>query len=104
MVSRLLRRVRRPSLPTAISLLALSIVLTGTAFAATGQLVNIVDGSNPANVAKVDSTGQLKTAAAVTGTVGVTGNVGVLAPAKPWFNMESVFPGGTEYALTPATT
>jgi hypothetical protein len=59
----MLRRVRgrAPSLPTAISLLALAIVLTGTAFAATGQIVNIADPSNAAHVAKVDVNGALRT-------------------------------------------
>lgn len=54
-------RLRAPSLPTAISLLALAIVLTGTAFAATGQIVNIADPSNSAHVAKVDANGALHT-------------------------------------------
>ncbi|HEX8102627.1 MAG TPA: hypothetical protein VF533_08455 [Solirubrobacteraceae bacterium] len=60
MVRRALRRLRVPSLPTAISLLALSIVVTGTAFAATGQLVNIADGSNAARLAHVSSTGSVQ--------------------------------------------
>ncbi|HEX8102937.1 MAG TPA: hypothetical protein VF533_10005 [Solirubrobacteraceae bacterium] len=49
-----------PSLPTAISLLALSIVVTGTAFAATGQIVNIADGSNVARIAHVSPTGSVQ--------------------------------------------
>jgi hypothetical protein len=56
-----LRRLRPPSTGTAIGLLALSIAVTGTAFAATGQLVNIADGTTAANVAKVDPTGALNT-------------------------------------------
>ncbi|HEX8102053.1 MAG TPA: hypothetical protein VF533_05550 [Solirubrobacteraceae bacterium] len=54
------RRLRVPSLPTAISLLALSIAVTGTAWAATGQLVNIADGTNAARLAKVSQYGSLQ--------------------------------------------
>lgn len=51
---------RRPTLPTAISLLALAVASTGTAVAATtGQLVNITDPSTAANKARVDGTGRL---------------------------------------------
>jgi hypothetical protein len=53
-------------MPTAISLLALSIAVTGTAWAATGQLVNIADPTAAGNIAKVDSTGALKTTAPAT--------------------------------------
>jgi hypothetical protein len=53
----------RPSMPTAISLLALSIVLTGTAWAATGQLVNIIDPHTAGHVARVDKNGGVRTSA-----------------------------------------
>jgi hypothetical protein len=89
-------RPRVPSLPTAISLLALSIVLGGTAYAATGQLVNIADGTAAGNVAHVSSSGSLYT----------TGTASVSAPAKP-FNLnalsftDGVFTG--QFAPTTAT-
>src|SRR4051812_40906718 len=54
-------RLHTPSLPTALSFLALSIALGGTALAATGQLVNIGDPNQAAQVATVDTTGALKT-------------------------------------------
>jgi hypothetical protein len=52
---------KRPSTGTVLGLLALFVALGGTALAATGQLVNIADGTNAAYLAKVDSTGALKT-------------------------------------------
>ncbi|HEX8101188.1 MAG TPA: hypothetical protein VF533_01110 [Solirubrobacteraceae bacterium] len=97
MVRRVLRRLRAPSLPTAISLLALSIVVTGTAFAATGQLVNISDGSNAGNVAKVDSTGALK----VGGTVTTSNSTPV--PLRPFRAFSFAYDDGPAQ-LTPATS
>ncbi|HEX8105457.1 MAG TPA: hypothetical protein VF533_22775 [Solirubrobacteraceae bacterium] len=41
------------------------IAMTGTAFAATGQLVNIADGTNAARIAKVGSTGSLQVGDAI---------------------------------------
>jgi hypothetical protein len=84
-------RGRRPSLPTALALLALSIALTGTAFAATGQLVNIVDPGNPAQAAKVDSSGALRTS--------LNGNR-LLAPPTPFAASTSL----TANVLTPLTS
>ena len=52
--------------------------LVGTALATVGQTVNISDHSSSAYFAKVDSSGALKTTAAV------TGRVGMAAPASPW--------------------
>jgi hypothetical protein len=72
-------RGRAPSLPTAISLLALAIVLTGTAFAATGQIVNIADPSNSAHVAKVDGNGALRTT--FTPSVPFAGSISMTANA-----------------------
>jgi hypothetical protein len=54
------------------------VALGGTALAATGTLVNIADGTNAGNVAKVDGTGALRTLQ----TEG--------APAKP-FSISQVF-------------
>jgi hypothetical protein len=48
-----------------VAVVALIAATAGTALAATGQLINIADGSNAGNVAKVDTTGALK----VTGSV-----------------------------------
>lgn len=73
MVRRAFGRLRPPSLSTAISLLALSIVVTGTAWAATGQIVNIADGTSAGNIARVGGDGSLKTAV-------TSGNVGVAVP------------------------
>ena len=52
--------------------------LVGTALATVGQTVNISDHSSSAYFAKVDSSGALKTTAAV------TGRVGMAAPPSPW--------------------
>jgi hypothetical protein len=69
-------RPRVPSLPTAISLLAVSIALGGTAYAATGQFVNIVDKTTTANVAKVNSAGWL--------SANISGSVTELPPKTPF--------------------
>jgi hypothetical protein len=42
-----------------VAIIAVVVATTGTAFAATGQLVNIVDPSNAARAAKVDAAGKL---------------------------------------------
>jgi hypothetical protein len=76
------RRLRPPSLPVAISLLALSIAVTGTAVAAAPQLFAIADKTG-VNVAKVNTSGQLSTA----GTV--SGSVGMAVPSKP-FNFAAI--------------
>src|SRR4051794_17647654 len=55
---------RRPSTGTILGFVAIFIAVGGTALAATGQLVNIADGSNAALLAHVTSAGQLKTASA----------------------------------------
>lgn len=69
MFRRIRGRLRPPSLPTAISLLALSVAVTGTAYAAAPTLFSIADHTTPANTAKVSAAGQLSTTASVTGTV-----------------------------------
>jgi hypothetical protein len=48
-----------------VAVVALIAATAGTALAATGQLINIADGSNAGNLAKVDTTGALR----VTGSV-----------------------------------
>jgi hypothetical protein len=55
-------RSRRPSAGLVVAFIALLVALGGTALAATGQLVNIADGTNSAYLAKVDSAGAVKTA------------------------------------------
>src|SRR3954447_15978376 len=57
------QKLRRPSTGTILGFLALGVALGGTAFAATGQLVNIADPANSAYVARVDSAGNLRTIA-----------------------------------------
>ena len=65
--------------------------LVGSALATVGQTVNISDHSSSAYFAKVDSSGALKTTAAV------TGGVGMAAPPSPWHASVSIqtygFPG-----------
>ena len=93
------RRLRAPSLPVAISLLALSIAVTGTAVAAAPQLFAIADKTG-VNVAKVNTSGQLVTAAAV------TGNVAIAAPKTPFSFTGPSFPDGAptiQFAATNAT-
>lgn len=53
-------RVKTPSAGSVLGGVAVVIAMTGTAFAATGQLVNIADGSNAARLAKVSSTGSVQ--------------------------------------------
>src|ERR1700760_4236131 len=62
-------RGRRPSLPTAISLLALALATTGTAAAVTSTQVSIVDPSAPTHIAKVNANGALLTSGTVTNPV-----------------------------------
>jgi hypothetical protein len=52
-------RIRRPSPALVVASIAIIIATAGTAFAATGQLVNITDPGNAAQAAKVDATGKL---------------------------------------------
>jgi hypothetical protein len=49
--------------------LALSIAITGTAYAAAPTLFSIADHTTPANIAKVSAAGALSTAGTVAGTV-----------------------------------
>jgi hypothetical protein len=102
----MLRRVnlhlRRPSLPTAISLLALSIAVTGTAYAAAPTLFSIADQTTPANTAKVSATGALSTSGTVSGTVSAI----PAAPKTPFsFPSASFTDGGVtiQFGATNAT-
>jgi hypothetical protein len=52
-------RFAKPSPAMVMAIIAFVVATAGTAFAATGQLVNIVDPGNTAQAAKVDSTGKL---------------------------------------------
>jgi hypothetical protein len=52
-------RFGKPSPAMVVAIIAVVVATAGTAFAATGQLVNIVDPGNAARAAKVDSTGKL---------------------------------------------
>jgi hypothetical protein len=52
-------RLGKPSPAMVVAIIAVVIATTGTAFAATGQLVNIVDPSNASRAAKVDAAGKL---------------------------------------------
>ena len=61
-----------------VGLASLLSPLVGTALATVGQTVNISDRSSSAYFAKVDSSGALKTTAAV------TGKVAPVAPTSPW--------------------
>lgn len=91
---------RRPSPALVVAFIALLIALGGTAYAATATIVNIADPTTPANVAKVDATGALKTS--VVGTV----NVRPLQPATPFnFTALSFTDGGQtgQFAPTSAT-
>lgn len=83
-------RKPRNLLPLSIALLALAIATTGTAAAATGQLVNIADGTNAGALARVDGTGALKVAAVP------------MAPARP-YNTNRVAPNDNFGAVTTPT-
>jgi hypothetical protein len=78
---RILRRVPKPSPALLIGLLALVVATTGTAVAATGTGVNIVDGTNAAQVAKVDTGGALKVGDG-SGPLTVDGHTTEAAPAN----------------------
>ena len=81
----------RPSPAMLVAFAALMVALGGTAYAAT-TLVNIADPITPANKARVDVNGALKTA----GTSTVTGFVGETAPKTPFFGQRYISPSGTE--------
>ena len=52
-------RFAKPSPAMVVAMIALVVAMGGTAFAASGQLVNIVDPGNAARAAKVDAAGKL---------------------------------------------
>jgi hypothetical protein len=96
--------MRRMSVSPAMGVALLALVLattTGTALAATGTLVNITDGTNAANVAKVDANGALKTA--TTSTVPVRDG----PPAKPFSTAGAVsnfYKNGSTYQVITGAT
>ena len=81
--------MRRPSPALVVAFLALIIALGGTALAATGQLVNIVDPGSPSQKARVDSTGALR--------------VGSASPSTAFFDTLTVNDGSTIIGPTKAT-
>src|SRR5437588_3615935 len=70
-------RLRMPSPAMIVALVALTVALGGTAVAATNvaSIVNIADPTTPANMAKVDTSGALRTG----------GYVGQSTPRAPFF-------------------
>ena len=88
----------RPSLPTGLALLALAIASTGTAAAATGQLVNITDPITTANKAKVNTSGQLLTSAVV------PAGVAPAAPKTPFSLAAITYTDGTPAVQFGGTT
>jgi hypothetical protein len=77
-------RSTRQYVTVAISLAAIVFALRGSAGAATGQVVNIADGTTASYIAKVDSTGKLQTK--VTGLVSAT----ITAPTTPFRRRSTV--------------
>jgi hypothetical protein len=67
-------RHRRPSPASVIAFIALMIALGGTALAATGQIVNIGDGTTTGRFAKVDADGKLNVGDG-SGNMTIDGNV-----------------------------
>lgn len=87
---------RRISPSMVVAIIALIAATAGTTLAATGQLVNIADPTTATNVAKVDSSGALKTLAA--GTV----NARPQQPTKPFDGtglVPNFFAGGRKTLL-----
>jgi hypothetical protein len=82
-------RGRRPSPALIVAFLALVVALGGTALAATGQLVNIVDPGSPSQKARVDSSGALR--------------VGQASPATAFFGFTQPGSGQTLVGPTKAT-
>jgi hypothetical protein len=94
MRARLKNWPRRPSPAMVVAFVALLVALGGTAYAAT-TIVNIADPNTPANVAKVDNSGALKTA----GTSTVSGFVGQTAPKTPFYGQTFVSPFGVNQLI-----
>jgi hypothetical protein len=65
-------RISRPNTGTILGAIALFIALGGTALAAGATVVNIADPTTPANVAHVNSSGQLSVAGPVSVTSTIT--------------------------------
>jgi hypothetical protein len=74
-----MKRFKRPSNGTVIASVALFIAMGGTALAATGQLVNITDGSNSSLIAHVTASGQLRVTTQQE------------AASRPWFLLGNIY-------------
>jgi hypothetical protein len=85
-------RFGRPSPALVVAVIAVVIALAGTAFAATGQLVNIADPTNANRLARVDSAGKLSVGDA-SGAMTVDGTT-TEAPANALFR-SAAFPSAT---------
>jgi hypothetical protein len=93
-------RFGKPSPAMAVAIIAVVLATAGTAFAATGQLVNIVDPTNAARAAKVDASGRLHVGDG-SGPLSVDGTTtGAEAPANT-LHRSFAFPGPT---CTPLAT
>jgi hypothetical protein len=82
-----MRRFSRPGTGTILGSLALFVALGGTAFAAGATVVNIADPTTQANVAHVNSSGQLQ----VSGPVTVSGTVTAALAAPRAFLHRAAF-------------
>jgi hypothetical protein len=76
-----IRRIPKPSPALLVGLLALGVATTGTAVAATSTPVTITDGTNSAQVAKVDTGGALKVGDG-SGPLTVDGHTSEAAPGN----------------------
>jgi hypothetical protein len=81
--------VRRPSPALIVAFVALLVALGGTALAATGQLVNIVDPGSSSQKARVDSSGALR--------------VGQASPTTAFFGFTQPGTGDSLLGTTKAT-
>src|SRR3954469_6618428 len=90
-----MRRLRHPSPAAVLAFIALMVALGGTALAATGQLVNIADGTNASRLTKVDVDGKL---AVGDGSGSLTVDATVTnreAPASTWLRFVKNANGGS---------
>lgn len=98
-----MKRVNRWPSPAAIlAFIALLVALGGTAFAATGTIVNIADPTTATHIARVSASGALVT----TGTGVVSGNVAPAPPTRPFNLSVGSFTDGAQtaqFAPTSAT-
>lgn len=96
-------RLRAPLLPTAISLLALTIAMGGTAVAVAPTVVNIADPTTPTNTAHVDAAGKMSVGDGA-GAVTVDGTVtSQVAPSTTVLHFAANVPAGSGGCLVLAT-